>query len=199
MSNGLTIVVSAPSGGGKGTILKELFTLNPNLRLSVSATTRKPRPGEIHGTHYYFLSKEEFTAMVDKGEMLEHAEFCDNFYGTPKKPVDHMTDQGFDVILEIEVQGGAQVKRLAPDSVSIFIIPPSMEVLEHRLRRRGTETEDAVLKRLATAREELTMAKKYDYVVVNDTLEKAVSDINSIIIAEKLTYERNKAIIERML
>ncbi len=199
MSKGLTIVFSAPSGGGKGTILKELFAFNPNLRLSVSATTRNPRPGEIHGEHYYFMSREEFSAMEERGEMLEHAEFCDNFYGTPKLPVDNMTLQGLDVVLEIEVQGGAQVKELAPDCVSIFIVPPSMEVLEHRLRRRGTETEEAIVKRLATAQKELAMAKNYDYIVVNDTLEKAVSDINSIITAEKLKYQRNKAVIERML
>ena len=199
MSKGLTIVVSAPSGGGKGTILAELFRRNPNLRYSVSATTRAPRPGEKHGEQYYFVSREEFGQMIERGEMLEHAVFCDNYYGTPKKPVEELTEDGFDVVLEIEVQGGAQVKKLAPDCVSIFIVPPSMEILEKRLRRRGTETEEAILKRLATARKEIPVARNYDYIVVNDALETAVEHMEAIICAEKLKYSRNQDFIESML
>lgn len=199
MSRGLTIVISAPSGGGKGTILKELFLRDENLRYSVSATTRAPRPGEKHGEQYYFVSREEFTHMIEHGEMLEHAEFCDNLYGTPRKPVEEQTEKGFDVVLEIEVQGGAQIKRLVPDCVSIFIVPPSMEVLEKRLRRRGTEQEDVVLKRLATARKEIPMACNYDYVVVNGELEKAVDEVEAILRAEKLRYKRRKEWIDSML
>lgn len=199
MSKGLTIVVSAPSGGGKGTILAELFRRNTNLRYSVSATTRAPRPGEKHGEQYYFVSREEFGQMIERGEMLEHAVFCDNHYGTPRKPVEELTENGFDVVLEIEVQGGAQVKKLAPDCVSIFIVPPSMEVLEKRLRRRGTETEEAILKRLATARKEIPVARNYDYIVVNDALETAVEHMEAIICAEKLKYSRNQDFIESML
>lgn len=192
MNKGLVIVISAPSGGGKGTILGELFKTEKNLTLSVSATTRSPRPGEEDGVQYYFVTKEKFKEMLSRGEILEHAEFCDNFYGTPKAPVEKLTEEGKDVVLEIEVKGGAQIKELIPDCVSIFITPVSLEVLEHRLRRRGTETEDAITKRLNTAKGELKMAKNYDYVVVNDKLEDAVEDVKAIIRAEKLRYLRSK-------
>lgn len=199
MTKGLTIVVSAPSGGGKGTILSEVFKTNSNLKYSISATTRNPRPGEKHGEQYYFTSTEDFKKLIDQGKMLEYAEFCDNYYGTPLVPVEEMTASGTDVILEIEVQGGAQVKKIKPDCVSIFITPPSMEVLEKRLRRRGTETDDVIQKRLNTAREEIKVAKNYDYIVVNDALEDAVRDINAIIMAEKLKYTRNQEVINSMI
>ena len=192
MSKGIVIVISAPSGGGKGTILKKLFESDDNLTLSVSATTRAPRPGEENGVQYYFVTKEEFSEMLEKGEILEHAEFCDNYYGTPKAPVVELTEKGKDVVLEIEVKGGAQIKKLIPDCVSIFITPVSLEVLEKRLRNRGTETEDAILKRLATAKVELKEAHNYDYIVVNDKLEDAVEDVKAILRAEKLRYIRNK-------
>ncbi|MBE6730552.1 MAG: guanylate kinase [Ruminococcaceae bacterium] len=199
MSKGLVIVISAPSGGGKGTILKKLFESDDNLTLSVSATTRAPRPGEENGVQYYFVTKEEFSEMLEKGEILEHAEFCDNYYGTPKAPVVELTEKGKDVVLEIEVKGGAQIKKLIPDCVSIFITPVSLEVLEKRLRNRGTETEDAILKRLATAKVELKEAHNYDYIVVNDKLEDAVEDVKSILRAEKLRYIRNKENLDSSL
>lgn len=191
MNNGLTIVVSAPSGGGKGTILKELMQQCENLRLSVSATTRSPRPGEIHGEQYYFITKDEFSSMIAEGKMLEYAQYCDNFYGTPSEPVKEMTANGLDVILEIEVQGGDQVKKIIPDCVSVFITPPSMEVLENRLRSRGTEDDATIAKRLETARKEIPHASDYDYVVINDKLEDAVADLKAIIKAEKLKYKNN--------
>lgn len=199
MSKGLLIVVSAPSGGGKGTILKELFARDENLRLSVSATTRAPRPGEEHGKQYYFISREEFEQLIREGKMLEHAEYIGNYYGTPKGPVEEWTDQGQDVVLEIEVQGGAQIKRLMPECVSIFILPPSMRVLEKRLRDRGTEDDATVRKRLDTARREIPCAKDYDYVVYNDKLEDAVAQIEAILQAEKLKFSRNTDSIERVL
>lgn len=199
MKKGLLVVISAPSGGGKGTILKELFATDKNLRLSVSATTRQPRPGEEHGKHYYFISREEFEAMIREGKMLEHARYVDNYYGTPRGPVEEWTGKGLDVVLEIEVQGGAQVKRLMPECVSIFIMPPSLEVLAERLRGRGTEDEATVLKRLETARQEIPHAAEYDYIVTNDRLEDAVEDIRAILRAEKLKYSRNTDCIERML
>lgn len=199
MKKGLLVVISAPSGGGKGTILKELFATDKNLRLSVSATTRQPRPGEEHGKHYYFISREEFEAMIREGKMLEHARYVDNYYGTPRGPVEEWTGEGLDVVLEIEVQGGAQVKRLMPECVSIFIMPPSLEVLAERLRGRGTEDEATVLKRLETARREIPHAAEYDYIVTNDRLEDAVEDIRAILRAEKLKYSRNTDCIERML
>lgn len=199
MGKGLLVVVSAPSGGGKGTILKELFARNDNLRLSVSATTRTPRPGEENGKQYYFMSREEFEGMIREGKMLEHAQYVGNYYGTPRGPVDKWIGEGRDVILEIEVQGGAQVKKLMPECVSVFILPPSMAVLAERLRGRGTEDEETVLKRLETARQEIPCAKDYDYVVFNDRLEDAVEDILTILRAEKLKYSRNADSIERVI
>ena len=192
MSKGLLIVFSAPSGGGKGTILDELMKQNDNLKVSISATTRAPRDKDVNGVNYHFVTKEKFMEMLDNGEILEHAEFCGNYYGTPKGPVMELTEKGYDVVLEIEVQGGAQIKKLMPDCVSIFITPPSLEVLEKRLRNRATEKEEDILKRLATAKGELKEAHNYDYVVVNDKLEDAVEDVKAIIKAEKLRYLRNK-------
>lgn len=199
MKKGLLVVISAPSGGGKGTIIKELFNRDPNLRFSISATTRSPRPGEKNGKQYYFISREEFEGLIGEGKMLEYAEYVGNYYGTPRDPVEEWTAQGHDVILEIEVQGGAQVKKLMPECVSIFVVPPSMKVLGERLRGRGTEEEDVVQKRLAAAREEIPHGREYDYIVTNDRLEDAVEDICSILRAEKLKYIRNTESIERVL
>ena len=199
MSKGTLLVVSSPSGGGKGTILKELFARDDNLRMSVSATTRSPRPGEEHGKQYYFVTREEFESMIARGEMLEHAQFVGNYYGTPRGPVEDWLRQGYDVVLEIEVQGGAQIKKLVPDCVSIFILPPSLTVLGQRLRGRGTEDEETVLKRLATAKGEIPHAAEYDYVVVNDRLEDAVDHIRAILTAEKCKADRNQDLIERVL
>ena len=199
MSKGLLIVISAPSGGGKGTILKELFAQDENLRLSVSATTRKPRPGEEHGKQYYFIGKDEFEQLISERKMLEYAEYIGNYYGTPKAPVEEWTGQGRDVVLEIEVQGGKQIKELMPDCVSVFILPPSMKVLEKRLRDRGTEDDATVQKRLNKARAEIPCAKDYDYVVYNDKLEDAVADLEAIIRAEKRKFSRNRDSMERVL
>ena len=196
---GLLAVISAPSGGGKGTIMKELFAKDDNLRLSVSATTRAPRPGEVDGTHYYFISREEFESLINQGKMLEHAEYVGNYYGTPRGPVEDWLAEGHDVLLEIEVQGGAQVKKIMPECVSIFVLPPSMKVLEERLRGRGTEEEKTLQKRLSTARQEIPHVKEYDYIVFNDRLEDAVEDILAILRAEKLKYSRNTDSAERVL
>lgn len=199
MNEGLLVVISAPSGGGKGTIIKELFAKDDNLVLSVSATTRSPRPGEEHGKQYYFLQKEEFEELISQGKMLEYAQYVGNYYGTPREPVEQWMAQGKDVVLEIEVQGGAQIKKLMPGCVSIFILPPSMEVLEKRLRDRGTEEDATVRKRLEKAREEIPHAKDYDYVVFNDRLEDAVEDLRAILRAEKRKYHRNETAVERVL
>ena len=199
MSKGVLLVISAPSGAGKGTIIKRLMDDDRSLKLSVSATTRAPRPGEIDGEDYFFLSREEFDDLVKNGEMLEHAEYVGNCYGTPKGPVERWLEDGQDVILEIDVQGGQQVKKIMPECVSIFILPPSMKVLEKRLRGRGTEDEETIQKRLAKAREEIPHAKDYDYIVYNDALEDAVSDLRAIIKAEKLKFSRNTNSIERVL
>ena len=198
-NKGLVVVLSGPSGAGKGTVLKSLLQQNRNIRLSVSATTREPRPGETDGREYFFLTREKFRKMVSDGEMLESAEYCGNLYGTPAAPVDKWVGEGNDVILEIEVQGGSQVKKRRPDAVSIFVLPPSLRILEHRLRKRGTEDEETVQKRLAAARSEIPYAKNYDYAVINDTPQHAAAVIAEIILAEKHSSRRNADLIERML
>ena len=186
MKKGLLIVVSSPSGGGKGTILKALFERNANLRMSVSATTRAPREGEQDGVHYHFITKEQFQKNIAGGAMLEYAEYCENYYGTPKAPIQAWLDAGHDVVLEIEVQ-------------SLFILPPSLEVLEKRLRGRGTEADAVVRKRLQAAEEEIRCVKDYDYAVVNDTVEQAAAEIEAILTAEKLRVSRENNIAERIL
>ena len=196
---GLLIELSGPSGAGKDTVLKSLMQNEPGVRLSVSATTRAPREGEEDGKDYFFLSCPRFKELVENGKMLEHAEYCGNFYGTPSEPIDAWQAEGCDVILEIEVQGGAQIKTKRPDCVSIFILPPSLEVLEKRLRRRGTDAEEAIQKRLAAAKSEIAQAMHYDYVVVNDDLESAVEQVAEILRTEKLKSIRNQDFIERML
>ena len=172
---------------------------HPEVRLSVSATTRSPRPGEEHGKDYYFLTRSEFEAQLSEGKMLEHAEYCGNLYGTPVGPIREWTEQGVDVILEIEVQGGAQVLRSCPDCVSIFVLPPSIEALGERLRGRGTESEETIQKRLRAAREEIAKASQYEYAVVNGDLDKAAEEVAAILCAEKHRSSRNTEWIERML
>lgn len=200
MSNtGLLIVFSGPSGAGKDTILKKLLESSQNIKLSISATTRNPRTGEQDGVDYHFLTKEKFLQLIEKDEMLEHAEYCGNFYGTPSAPIENWMNGGNDVILEIEVQGGAQIKKKRPSCVSIFILPPTIQELEQRLRARNTENEETIQKRMAVAREEIKLAKNYDYVVINDTVENAVNEIHTIISAEKLRYIHKDSIIERVL
>ncbi|MDD6175454.1 MAG: guanylate kinase [Firmicutes bacterium] len=194
-NKGLLIVFSGPSGSGKGTILHDVLEQNPSVMLSVSATTRSPREGEQDGVNYFFLSKNQFEQLSADGGMLEHACYCGNYYGTPRKPVEEALKNGKDVILEIEVQGALQIKQKFPECVTVFILPPSMEVLESRLRRRQTEDEETIQKRLAKAKEELTFAKQYDYVVVNGELKTAVDDMQAILRAEHCRAARNEVMI----
>ena len=169
------------SGVGKGTIMKELRRRDPNIRLSVSNTTREPRDGEIDGVHYRFVTREEFLALADADGYIEYAEYCDNLYGTPKQHVEELLAAGYDVFLEIEVQGGLQVMEQFPDVLSIFILPPSIEELENRLRGRGTETEEVIRQRLAEAKNELAVAQQYRFRVVNDDLNTAVNEVLDIL------------------
>ncbi len=183
---GLLLVVSGPSGAGKGTVLKSLFTKREGLFSSVSATTRLPRPGEVHGESYYFLSKDLFRQEIKDGNMLEYAGYCDNYYGTPRGPVEEKRNQGYDVVLEIEVQGAMKVRHSCEDATLIFIMPPSVAELEKRLRKRGTEKEEVVQRRLETSKAEVHTASAYDYIVLNDEVNRAAHDIDCIITAEKL-------------
>ena len=189
---GLLIVLSGPSGVGKGTVRKALFNQpNNNLTYSVSATTKKMRPGEVEGKDYYFISKEEFEDKINKGEFLEHAEFVGNYYGTPLDKVNEKLDEGQEVVLEIEVMGALQVKEKMPDCVMIFLVPPSKEDLYHRLKARGTEPEEIIQERIAKANREFKVAYKYDYIVVNDEVNNAADRIMAIIRAEHAKTSRS--------
>lgn len=198
MSKGLLIVVSAPSGCGKGTLLAEAAK-QADFYYSVSATTRSPREGEKDGVNYHFLTREQFTKLTDSGGMLEYAEYCGNFYGTPEKAVDEMLAAGRDVLLEIEVQGALKVMEKRPDAVSVFILPPSLKTLRERLTKRGTETEEVIARRIGAAGDEIKAAHKYGYVIVNDDLDTAVADFLAVIRAEKMAAKRNSDVIGRVL
>lgn len=190
-NKGTLFVVSGPSGAGKGTVCSEFMKKHPECMLSVSATTRKPRPGEKDGVNYFFLTEEEFKEKIRNDGFLEHAVFCDNYYGTPKDAVINAIENGKDVILEIEVQGAMQVRAHYPEAAFVFVVPPSMQVLEERLRGRGTETEEVISERLARAKEEFRLVDKYNYVLLNDTVENATERLSTIILAEKCRMEKN--------
>ena len=189
---GLLLVVSGPSGAGKGTICKALLNKNDQIKLSVSATTRKPRNGEVHGVNYFFIEKEEFAKMIENGEFLEYAQIYDNFYGTPKAAIIECLEKGQDVILEIEMQGARQIKEVYPEGVFIFVLPPSLEELKSRIVGRGTETQEEIEKRFSCAFEEINQIVNYDYFIVNEDIEKSVSDVEVIICAEKNKVTRYK-------
>ncbi|WP_203332585.1 guanylate kinase [Planococcus beigongshangi] len=188
---GLLIVLSGPSGVGKGTVRKELFSQpDTNYEYSISMTTRSPREGELDEVDYFFKTRTEFEELIERDQLLEYAEFVGNYYGTPLEYVNKMRDAGRDVFLEIEVQGAAQVRDKVPDGLFIFLAPPSLTELEERLVGRGTESDEVIASRLSAARQELEMMNLYDYVVENDEVENACDRINAIIIAEHCKRER---------
>lgn len=182
---GLLLVLSGPSGAGKGSVCKTLQETDPNLHLSVSLTTRPPRNGEVDGVNYYFVKHETFTKMIRGGQLLEWAKVYGNYYGTPRSFVQKSLDRGNDVILEIDIQGALQVKEKIPEAVLIFIAPPSIDELEKRLFSRGTDSKDEIRKRLSSAVDEIALAGRYDYIVVNRDIGEAAGIIRSIIISEK--------------
>ena len=188
---GLLIVISGASGTGKGTVCKKLLSALTNVHYSISATTRQPRQGEVDGREYYFISSDEFKQWIADGKFLEFAEVYGNFYGTPLTKIEERLSRGEDVLLEIDVQGALNVKRKCPDGVYIFLLPPSLDELKRRIEGRGTETPDSLKRRLKNAVAEIQVGREYDYVVVNDTVDEAVAQIEAILVAERCRVARN--------
>lgn len=195
--SGLLFVVSAPAGCGKDTILNKLFERTDSAGYAVSATTRSPRDGEVNGVHYHFLTRGEFERKIAEKEVLEYTEYCGNYYGTLRKSVDELLSRGKDAILKIEVEGAMNIRRMFPEACLVFILPPSWEVLEERLRSRGTETAEKIAERTRQARTEVEFAKNYDYLIVNDDLDTAVDDLLAVLRAEKLRRSRGNALLNR--
>ena len=193
---GIIIVVSGFSGAGKGTIMKELIKRYPGYALSISATTRQPRPGEENGREYFFVTNEEFEKLIWENGLIEHAGYVNHYYGTPRKFVEDKLEQGIDVILEIEIQGALQIREQYPDAVLLFVMPPSAKELEKRLRGRGTETDEVIDQRLKRAKEESVGIEKYDYIVVNDDLDECVERVHQIISVAHLSPSRNLELID---
>ncbi|GLI50320.1 guanylate kinase [Tepidanaerobacter syntrophicus] len=189
---GLLIVVSGPSGVGKGTLCNALVKNIDNLFISISATTRPPRTGEVNGVNYIFMNQENFEEKIEEGQFLEWAKVYNNYYGTPKEFVVEKLKEGKDVILEIDIQGAAQVKKNCPNGVFVFIAPPSLEELRKRIINRGTDNEESINLRLKSAKEEMRASFDYDYVIINDDLDKAVLKLQSVILAERCKVSRNK-------
>ena len=196
---GLLVVVSGPSGAGKGTVLAHAIRNYPNLQYSVSVTTREPRPGEIDGVNYYFVTKDRFKEMLAGGELLEHQQVYGNFYGTPKQKVLDKLEEGFDVVLEIDVKGALDIKNKFPQAVMIFLTPVNRSTIEERLRGRDTETEEQLKVRIESAIDEIKQAVFYDYIVVNEDAEKGAEDIINIIKAQKCSVDNNKKFIDNLI
>ena len=195
---GILAVVSGFSGAGKGTLMKALLEKHDNYALSISATTRKPREGEVHGREYFFLTVEEFEDLIAKDQLIEHARYVSNYYGTPRSYVEEKMAEGKDVILEIEIQGALKVKEKFPETLLIFVVPPSAEELKKRLIGRGTETMEVIEQRMKRATEEAEEMDSYDYILVNDDLDKAVEDLHNLIQSQHMQASCNAELIKTM-
>ncbi len=195
---GLLLIISSPSGAGKSTLARRLREWDPTIRFSVSATTRKPRPGEVDGRDYYFTTREEFEDMVRRGEMLEHAEVFGNLYGTPKAPVLAAMSEGVDTLFDIDWQGGQQIRNseLGKDAVSVFILPPSLAELERRLRKRGQDSEEVIARRMSRSMDEISHWAEYDYVLINENLDETEARLQAIVTAERLRRDRRPGLSE---
>ena len=200
--SGNLFVISAPSGAGKTSLVHALLNINPQIELSVSYTTRNPRPGERDGKDYHFVSRETFVAMMQRGEFLESAEVYGNLYGTSQTWIAHGTRQGRDILLEIDWQGAAQVRRLFPECISIFILPPSMEALEQRLTGRGKDNDEVIARRMAAVREDVAHVAEFDYVIINDNLNEALRELNAVVLSARLRgaaqLARHQALINQL-
>ncbi len=199
MKRGCLIVVSGPSGTGKGTVCDAFLDRHKEIAYSVSATTRAPRPGETDGVSYYFVGKEEFERMIRDGELLEWAEVYGNYYGTPLKKIEERLSEGQDILLEIDTQGALNVQKRFPEGVFVFLLPPSIKELGSRLRGRGTNSEEDVARRLAAARDEIALARAYAYTIVNDSVHRAVDVLSAIVLAERARTERNTERIDALV
>lgn len=197
MDKGKLLILSGPSGAGKSTVVSRLMELRKDVCFSVSATTRSPRPGEADGVNYFFVTRERFAEMIRENALLEHAEYVGNYYGTPRDYVEQKINMGVNVILDIEVQGARQVLEKVPDAIPVFLVPPSLAELEHRLRARGTESEEVIRSRLARAKEEY-QADFYQYIVVNDNVETAAKELDAIIIAAHCAYNTRKTMLKEV-
>lgn len=199
MNKGGVFIISGPSGSGKDTVLAELFRNRPDLLFSISSVTRPMRSGEKEGDKYNFISREKFEYMIENDMLLEHNVFVGNYYGTPREPVERAVAEGNDIIIEVDVNGAAQIRKKLPEAVSIFIMPPSFEELKRRLRGRGTESEELIEKRLNSALGEIKRATEYDYIIVNDNITAAADDILSVILSSSFKTDRQKNIIDEVL
>ncbi len=196
---GLLLVVSGPSGAGKGTICNLLREKLPELAYSVSVTTRQPRPGEVDGQDYFFKTVPQVKDMIFRGELLEYAQVYGNYYGTPKPYVQKLLDEGKDVLLEIDIQGALQIKKVFPGGVFVFVVPPSLEELSARIYKRGTDREDVIRQRLAAATHELVYANEYDYIIVNDVAEKAADRVLTLLEAERYRAARTYFVVDKII
>lgn len=199
MTKGRVYIISGPSGSGKDSVMKKVFQKKPDLSFSISSITRAMRPGEIEGEKYNFVSREHFEKMIENDELLEHNVFVGNYYGTPKAPVINCIENGDDILIEVDVNGAIQIRQKMPDAISIFVMPPSLEILKSRLSGRGTDSQEVIEKRLNEALREIESASEYDYIIINDVLEKAADDFLSIIYADKFKTDRNLKLIDEVL